>query len=381
MNRLSALSLTAAALAMILPCPATAGTRYSFTRIADDTTTAAEVGVAPAALNDAGEVAFMAGLQPGPTGVFVGSGGPLTTFADTSGAFDRFGFRNIGSPLTNGFASINGAGQATFAAHTRDGRTGYFADADGLVTIADATLPNVRFEGDAFSSGSGSPTTVEAIVLINQRARQAILVGNGGPLTRIADASLIFAALDLAPRVNASGLVAFHGTRRDGSEGIFTGNGGALSTIADTSGPFAAFTDAPAISDTGDVLFQATLRASETSPRVQGLFLSRGGTITTVVDDTGAFISFGFAPAVNAPGQVAFEGTTRSGLVGIFTGGNPREDRVIAIGDELDGSTVLDLSTSAFRTSLNNNGQIAFTAQLEDGRTGVYRADPVRRRR
>ena len=114
---------------------------------------------------------------------------------------------------------------------------------------------------------------------------------------------------------------------------------------------------------------------------MQGLFLSHGGTITTVVDDTGAFVSFGFAPAVNAHGEVAFEGTTRAGLVGIFTGGNPRRDRVIAIGDELDGSTVRDLSTSAFRTSLNNNGQIAFTALLEDGRTGVYRADPAGRRR
>jgi hypothetical protein len=381
MNRLAALSLPTAALAMILPCPATGGTRYSFTRIADDTTTAAEVGVAPAALNDAGEVAFMAGLQPGPTGVFLGSGGPLTTVADTSGAFDRLGFRNFSTQLAGGFASINGGGQATFAGHMRDGRTGYFADVDGVVTIADATPPNLRFEGDVFSSGSGSPTTVEAIVLINQRARQAIVVGNGGPLTTIADASLTFAALDLSPRVNASGVVAFHGTRRDGSEGIFTGNGGALTMIVDSSGPFAAFTDAPAISDTGDVLFQATRRASDTSPRVQGLFLSHVGTITTVVDDTGAFISFGFAPAVNARGQVAFEGTTRSGLVGIFTGGNPREDRVIAIGDELDGSTVLDLSTSAFRTSLNNKGQIAFTAQLADGRTGVYRADPVRRRR
>jgi len=376
MNRLSALPLSAA-LAMILPHPAAAGTRYSFTRIADDTATPAEVGVAPAALNDAGQVAFMAGLQPGPTGVFVGSGGPLATVVDTSGAFSALGFRNQGTPLAGGFASINGSGQVAFAGQNRDGRTGYFADADGSVTIADNTLPNVRFEGDVFSSGSGSLSAVEAVVVINQRSRQAILAGSGGPQTRIADTSLTFAALDLAPRVNASGLVAFHGIRRDGSEGIFTGNGGALTTIAANSGAFAAFTDAPAISDTGDVLFQATLRPSGDGPRVQGLFLSRAGTITTVVDDTGAFVSFGFAPAVNARGQVAFEGTTRSGLVGIFTGDNPRRDRVIAVGDELDGSTVVDLSTSAFRTSLNNNGQIAFTAQLEDGRTGVYRADPV----
>jgi hypothetical protein len=197
----------------------------------------------------------------------------------------------------------------------------------------------------------------------------------------IADTSLTLASLDLDPRVNAAGLVAFHASRRDGSEGIFVGNGGALTTIADTSGPFAAFTDAPAINDAGDVLFQATLRPTAGRPRIQGLYLSRGGAITMVVDDTGAFVSFGYAPAVNARGAVAFEGTTRSGLVGIFTGPDPRKDRVIAIGDELDGSTVFDLSPSAFRTSLNNDGQIAFTAQLADGRTGVYRADPIRKRR
>ena len=61
MTRLSALSLPATALAMILPFPAAAGSRYTFTRIADNTATAAELGVAPAALNDAGQVAFMAG--------------------------------------------------------------------------------------------------------------------------------------------------------------------------------------------------------------------------------------------------------------------------------------------------------------------------------
>ncbi|MEP7305735.1 MAG: hypothetical protein ABJA98_09475 [Acidobacteriota bacterium] len=36
------------------------------------------------------------------------------------------------------------------------------------------------------------------------------------------------------------------------------------------------------------------------------------------------------------------------------------------------------MSVLSFRTGLNNNGQIAFIAQLADGRTGVYRADPER---
>src|SRR5262249_29841714 len=108
-----------------------------------------------------------------------------------------------------------------------------------------------------------------------------------------------------------------------------------------------------------------------------GLFLSSGGAVRTVVDDTGAFASFGFAPALNARGQVAFEGTTKAGRVGIFTGSDPKKDRVIAVGDALDGSIVVDLGASAFGAALNNNGQIAFIAQLADGRTGVYRADPV----
>ena len=88
-----------------------------------------------------------------------------------------------------------------------------------------------------------------------------------------------------------------------------------------------------------------------------------------------------YAPALNTKGQIAFLGTTQSGLVGIFTGADPEEDRVIAVGDDLDGSTVSDLSALSFRTALNNKGQIAFIAALKNGRTGVYRADPKRRHR
>ena len=73
---------------------------------------------------------------------------------------------------------------------------------------------------------------------------------------------------------------------------------------------------------------------------------------------------------------MAFEGTTKSGRVGIFTGRHPDRDCVITVGDPLDGSTVFDLDISSFSAGLNNRGQIAFIARLADGRTGVYRADP-----
>ena len=94
-------------------------------------------------------------MKPGPTGVFMGNGGPLATVADTSGRFAALGFRSLGSPLANGFASINGLGQATFAAQTQDAHTGYFGDVDGLVTIAENTPPIVRFEGTSSPAGRG----------------------------------------------------------------------------------------------------------------------------------------------------------------------------------------------------------------------------------
>jgi len=63
-------------------------------------------------------------------------------------------------------------------------------------------------------------------------------------------------------------------------------------------------------------------------------------------------------------------------LAGIFTGGDPVADRVIAVGDALDGSTVSGFDPLSFASSLNNAGQIAFLVRLADGRTAVYRADP-----
>ena len=355
--------------------------QYSFTRIADDTGPIGEIGVAPVAINDAGQVAFVANLVTGKPAVMVGNGGPLTTVADTSSVFQSIGFADLFNRQrpTHGFPAIDGLGQVSFGAIRTNHVSGVFAGAGGAVSIVDTTAGVIAFEGDPYSSGSGSLTAVEANVLIANRLRQAILVGNGGSLTRIADTSQTFAVLDADPRINRNGQVAFHGILQDGREGIFVGNGGAVTTIADTSGPYASFSDAPAISDEGEVLFQATVKATSDTPEISGLFLSSAGHIKTVADATGHYVSFGFAPAINAQGQIAFLGTTRFGKVGIFSGTDSKLERVLAIGDDLDDSTVVDLSVLSFRTGLNNSGQIAFVAQLADGRTGVYRGDLKRR--
>jgi hypothetical protein len=50
-------------------------------------------------------------------------------------------------------------------------------------------------------------------------------------------------------------------------------------------------------------------------------------------------------------------------------------DKVVGIGDDLDGSTVVD--ARIWPEGLSNAGQIAFWACLADGHTGVYFADPL----
>ena len=273
MHRYLTSSLLVAGLAACAVSPAAAQSRYTFTRIAD--TSDFPDGIeAPVALNDGGEVAFAAFRPGGVKGVFVGRGGAIGTVADTSNTFTFFGL--IG---------INGLGQATFFANKGDHLGGYYAGINGAATIVENRGAVLGSGGDIFSSPSGAFSAVNIVPRL-PRQQQVIIAGEGGRAIRIADTSGLFQSLDLDPRVNASGRVAFHGTRRDFSEGLFVGSGGALKLIADTSGPFVAFKDAPAINDRGDVLFQADVSASDGS-LITGLFLGRHGEIRPVVDSTG----------------------------------------------------------------------------------------------
>jgi hypothetical protein len=103
---------------------------------------------------------------------------------------------------------------------------------------------------------------------------------------------------------------------------------------------------------------------------------------TTVADTRGAFGSFGFRPpAINNAGDVAFAATLDDFFTqGIFTGGDPVTDRVIATGDTLDGRTVQGLTFC--EEGLNDSGQLGFIATLEDAespngfRMAVFRATP-----
>jgi hypothetical protein len=203
-------------------------------------------------INSSGTVAFAT------TGaVFIGSGGPLTTIANSSGAFSGF----ITSP------SINDSGTVAFRA---------FLDA----------------------GGSG------------------VFTGNGGPVTTVANTSGPFSFFDTAVSINASGTVAFRADLDGGGKGIFLGSGGAVTTIADDSGPFSDFTT-PAINASGAIAFRGATDSgpigiftgdNPSTDKViavgDALF---GSTVTTV----------NFANGLNDDGDIAFFYRLADGRFGI----------------------------------------------------------------
>jgi len=123
-----------------------------------------------------------------------------------------------------------------------------------------------------------------------------------------------------------------------------------------------------AIDDGGRIAFVADPLASP----------FESGTKAVVVDTTpvatsgGPFSDFG-AVALDASGGVAFLASLDAGGSGIFRGSDPIADKVIATQDELFGSTVVGLGLQ--RGGLNAGGQIAFVADLADGRRVIARAD------
>src|SRR5690242_1349391 len=103
----------------------------------------------------------------------------------------------------------------------------------------------------AFTGLSCNPTVADggivAFVATTADGRAGIFAGAGGPITTIADTTTFLQlgnrappnAFEFPPTVNLAGMVAFTGILPSGVEGVFVGNGGPVTTIADTTSPLA----------------------------------------------------------------------------------------------------------------------------------------------
>lgn len=184
-------------------------------------------------------------------------------------------------------------------------------------------------------------------------------VGGDGPLT----------SLDISPSINESDQVAFSAGLDAGGQGIFVGDGKTTTEIANSYGEFDLFSS-PDINDEEEIAF---LVQRDNGSR--GIYLDSYGETELLVDDSGQFSLFNSQPALNNNGEVAFYAELDDGSAGIYVASEIGSELIVSVGDEINDSTVKDLII--VQDGLNDFGQVAFQAELEDGSFAIFRADPI----
>jgi hypothetical protein len=342
-------------LALGVPGTAVAGS-YTFTLIADTSGVFTHLH-SPPAINASGRVVFTGDLAAGGSGVFTGSGGALTTIAESGGPFLWVGGNTINADGTVVvWASLAAGGDAIMT-----------GDGGSLSAIADTTTftwlccrASISDDGTVAFSG-----TLDGVSNIFTRAV-------GGSLTSIVPGTgaLKPTFTGPAPTIDSAGVVVFAASMPGVGFSLYTGSGAAPpALIVDRlSGGFFDFGIRPAIA-AGLVAFEG-VRASG----IHGIYMTRGGLVTTIADNAAIFFDF-VDPAVNSLGEVAFVAGLVGGDWAMFSGSHPVVDRVIGLNDSLFDSTMVVVDV--LRGGINDAGQIAFWAGLANGRQVIVRADPV----
>lgn len=382
-------SATLVALAMVpaFSAPAHAANTYVFTKVVDsvaDDFNPQTLRISCPSINTRGDIAFKSDRGAADDGIYrANAGGGITPIIEVA--------PGSGALIANGNPSMNDFGQVSFGASPSTGvQTIVRGDGTTLTTIAttqgtgfasfgrntsinDDDAGEVAFDAQ-LGSGSGGLFSGSGDALTTHYLNTEDAFVDGSPAR--------FIATEDRPSINVLGDIAFHdeiqGTFR---QDVFRGHEETFTTISASDPPSAA--TPPLLNDGGTVAWQTSF-LDET-----GLFATAivkdddgVGPATTVVDSSGAFDIF-HSYALNTTGAVAFSATLDGdnlGIPSIYVGPNRKKNRVIGPGDKLDGGTVAGLRFC--EEGLNDSGQLAFIAEIEDGngdvRVGVFRATPRR---
>src|SRR5215217_7029104 len=141
--------------------------------------------------------------------------------------------------------------------------------------------------------------------------------------------------------INTRGDIAFRAGRLapegfNTIPGIYRANAdGTLTIIAEDQKRFVFIGSNPSINDSGQVSFAARLDGGNKDD-TEAILRGEGKKLTTIASTADEFAFFGFRPpSINNDGEVAFHATLDDGTSGIFVGSDPAADRVIATGDTL----------------------------------------------
>jgi hypothetical protein len=349
----------AALLATVALPQTVAAQNYTFTNIVDDTGPFGGIGFGPPKLNNAGGISFQASLDGGGSGIYRSDGVDITTIADNTGPYSFF----------RRFTDINDAGQVAFAAHSSpSGLVAIFRGGD--LTITKIAEESGSFTFENFYTRPRINNIGQVTFVVDSNDYPFIDVGSGGNLTTYAYTCGTCGLLNIyPPSINNQGDVAFSGLSNVPS--IFRSNGGTISTLIDNTGPYDAFSQFIAINDNGVVAAVANLDEGG-----QAIIRIDGSTVDVIAGPPDAVLNG--AVGLNNAGDVSFIAALSPTVHAILTGPDPVADKVIAEGDTLFGSTITSNYFSFDSIDgPNDAGQIVFGYELVDGRSGIALATPV----
>jgi hypothetical protein len=209
-------------------------------------------GLGDPVLNNAGPLAFVGDVRgsAGPHQVLKGKAPPFVDVADNGGPIDGF--------VNNGVA-INASGAVAFYARFKGpGSAVYVGSGGPLTTIADTTSLFDGFEESPTLNDAGTVAFVADL----KAGGQGVYTGKGGSLTKVADAADGFQAFTRA-WINNAEEVAFEASLTAGGSGIFTGGDPIADRVIGTGdallGSTVAGTGRVALNDAGQVVFSARL--------------------------------------------------------------------------------------------------------------------------
>jgi hypothetical protein len=219
---------------------------------------------------------------------------------------------------------------------------------------------------------------------------RGLFSGTGGPVTThyLDTADIVldghparFSGFAERPSINLHGDIAVsESLQPDFQPGIFVGQQGKFRTII-AAAPFTDQFGQPVLNDKGTVGFQRSF--FDSGNFVSTIVTSNGGPLTTLASTASGYGFFTAGPAINGKDEVAFSAITADfSLDGIFTGPDPVADHVVVSGDVIGAGTIAPFSIQFCEGGLNDSGEVAFIATLNDPtaqfgfRFVVVRAEP-----
>ena len=235
-------------------------------------------------------------------------------------------------------------------------------------------------------------------VLVARKGQAAPGAGSGVTL-----GSFAFESDDGSLQLNAAGQVAYLtllvGTSVTASNNFALWRNNTLVARTGQAAPgvgggavFSNFSRSLRLNEAGSVAYAATLTGEGVSAQNNfGIWrddtrIVRTGDALTGGTGSERFSSVGLV-GVNLGGQVAFQGGVTSdsqptALSGVFLGDGVEVVQVARVGDQLAGSSIVNVQGGDVLTpgsSFNDKAQLAYTATLADGRSGIFLFTPALR--